>query len=183
MINWPVPNSYCNIIPSDGTPGSFWENRFDRCHCGVDIYAPPSSDVVSIEGGRVIGTGVFTSPLKVPYWNVTYDVLVETDSGLLCRYAELGFVAVNTGDFVKAGQLVGNVGLVLDTCKITETSPPYIRKIKENGSPSMLHFELWDAQVVDSDNYLGGNWFGAGKPQKLLDPTAYLESTLDTGIF
>ena len=183
MKNWPVPNSYCNIIPSDGSPGSFWENRFDRYHCGVDIYAPQNSDVVSIDGGKVIDRGVFTSPEKVSYWNVTHDVLIETDSGLVCRYAELGGVTVNIGDKVKAGQLVGHVGLVLDTGKITDSSPEYIRKIKVNGSPSMLHFELWEAQVPDSVSYLGGNWFGGEKPQNLLDPTAYLESTVDTGIF
>ncbi|MBE0521692.1 MAG: M23 family metallopeptidase [Candidatus Methanoperedenaceae archaeon] len=183
MKKWPVPNSYCNPISSSGSPGSFWENRIDRYHCGVDIYALPGSDVISIESGCVVRTEEFTSPSKVPYWNVTYNVLVETKRGLLCRYAELRDVAVNTGDRVKAGQLIGHVGLVLDTAKITETSPHYIRKIKENGSPSMLHFELWDTRVVDSDCYLGGNWFGSEKPQNLLDPTEYLESTLETGSF
>lgn len=182
MKHWSVPASYQNSVPAIGLAGSFWENRGDRHHCGVDIYAKASSDVVSIEGGRVIGTEVFTSPEKVPYWNVTHDVLIETDSGLICRYAELGGVAVNIGDIVKSGELIGHVGLVLDINKITDSSPEYIRKLKERGSPSMLHFELWDAQVVDSDNYLGGNWFGVGKPQNLLDPTTYLEST-DTGGF
>ena len=181
MKQWPVPASYQQSVPAIGSAGSFWENRGDRYHCGVDIYSKASSDVVSIEGGRVIGTGMFTSPEKVHYWNVTHDVLIETDSGLVCRYAELGDVAVNTGDIVKSGELVGHVGLVLDTCKITESSPGYIRKLKENGSPSMLHFELWDVQFADSASYLGGNWFGGKKPQNLLDPTAYLESTDTSG--
>ena len=182
MKHWSVPASYQNSVPAIGLAGSFWENRGDRYHCGVDIYAKASSDVVSIGGGRVIGTEVFTSPEKVSYWNVTHDVLIETDNMLICRYAELGDVAVNIGDIVKSGELIGHVGLVLDISKITDSSPEYIRKLKEKGSPSMLHFELWEAQIVDSDNYLGGNWFLGEKPQNLLDPTAYIEST-DTGVF
>ena len=182
MKHWSVPASYQKSVPAVGLAGFFWENRGDRRHCGVDIYAPQNSDVVFIEGGRVVGTGVFTSPEKVPYWNVTHDVLIETDCGLICRYAELGDVAVNIGDIVKSGELIGHVGLVLDISKITDSSPEYIRKLKEKGSPSMLHFELWKAQIVDSDNYLGGNWFLGEKPQNLLDPTAYIEST-DTGVF
>ncbi len=27
-------------VPQIGEAGSFWENRGDRYHCGVDLYAP-----------------------------------------------------------------------------------------------------------------------------------------------
>lgn len=93
----------------------------------------------------------------------------------------LVMLPVNIGDIVKSGELLGHVGLVLDTCKIRDSSPEYIHKLKENVSPSMLHFELWDVQCVDSASYLGGNWFDGVKPQNLLDPTAYLESTDTSG--
>ena len=55
---WPVPDSYSKYIPVNGNPGSFWEDRNDRHHCGIDIYAPIGSDVVSIEDGQVIETGI-----------------------------------------------------------------------------------------------------------------------------
>ncbi|MGM0771086.1 MAG: hypothetical protein ACQESU_05710 [Halobacteriota archaeon] len=39
----------------------------------------------------------------------------------------------------------------------------------------MLQFELWEGEpVVQDRNYLGGNWFGDERPEKLLEPTKYL---------
>lgn len=58
MRYWPVPDSYSKNIPLHGSSGSFWENRGDRYHCGVDIYAPPGSKVIAIECGEVIDLGV-----------------------------------------------------------------------------------------------------------------------------
>jgi hypothetical protein len=53
MVQWPVPESYSQRIPFPPSPGSFWENRDDRHHCGVDIYAPCGSVVVAVESGEV----------------------------------------------------------------------------------------------------------------------------------
>jgi murein DD-endopeptidase MepM/ murein hydrolase activator NlpD len=58
MKSWPVKDSYSKEIPKQGSAGSFWEDRKDRHHCGIDIYAPKGSEVVSIEEGVVIGTGI-----------------------------------------------------------------------------------------------------------------------------
>ena len=178
LKHWPVPNSYSENIPTSGSAGSFWEGRGDRRHCGIDIYAPVGSDVFSIEGGNVIDIGTFTSQDKVPYWNNTRHVLIENKTGLVCKYAELGDMAVETGESIKAGQLIGHVGLVLDTRKITPDSPPYIQKLKKRENLSMLHFELYSSHPSDTDDYLGGNWFGDLKPENLLDPADYLRSTL-----
>lgn len=87
-------------------------------------------------------------------------------------------MAVETGESIKAGQLIGHVGLVLDTGKITPDSPPYIQKLKKRENPSMLHFELYSSPPDDTEDYLGGNWFGDLKPKNLLDPADYLRSTL-----
>jgi murein DD-endopeptidase MepM/ murein hydrolase activator NlpD len=133
---------------------------------------------VAIEEGRVIGIGTFTSAEKVPYWNDTKHVLVENKTGLVCKYAELGDVAVEAGKAVKAGQLVGHVGLVLDVTRITHDSPPYIQKLKEKENMSMLHFELYSSSPDDTDDYLGGNWFGDSKPENMINPGDYLRSTL-----
>ncbi|MDQ1252495.1 MAG: hypothetical protein QG646_1616 [Euryarchaeota archaeon] len=40
-------------IPQKGEAGSFWENRGDRYHCGVDLYVPENTEVISIENGVV----------------------------------------------------------------------------------------------------------------------------------
>lgn len=42
----------------------------------------------------------------------------------------------------------------------------------------MLHFELYKSPPAETNDYLGGNWFGEMKPQDLLDPTDYLRSIL-----
>jgi murein DD-endopeptidase MepM/ murein hydrolase activator NlpD len=182
MKFWPVPDSYEKSPPAGGAPGSFWEDRGDRHHCGVDIYAPKGSTVHAIEDGEVTGTGVFTSPEKVPYWNTTYYVLVDHGNGLASKYAELGDVVVKAGDSVKRGQIIGHVGSVLNAEKITLDSPPYIQLLKRNGHPCMLHFELYDRMPAVPEHYLGGNVFISAKPDNLLDCTLYLKDTVSSSI-
>jgi murein DD-endopeptidase MepM/ murein hydrolase activator NlpD len=168
MKHWPVPNSFSKTLPADNSQGSFWEDRGDRHHCGVEIYAPEGSDVLSITPGKVVAIDVFTSPMRADHWNFTYFILIRDKAGFVYKYAELGEVKVKAGDFVKAGEIIGKVGLVLNPWKINETSPEYIKKLKDN--PSMLHLELYGDYPEESEDYLGGNWFGAGKPQNLLNP-------------
>lgn len=163
-------------VPKKGEPGSFWEDRGDRHHCGIDLYAPENTGVVSIEDGTVTETGLMTSPEILPYWNPTCYVIIENISGFFCKYGELGKYAVQEGDPIAAGQLIGYVGTVLNCRKIDESCPPYIRTLKDK-NPSMLHFELWKKDPLSSHkNYLGGNWFGEDKPENLMNPTEYLES-------
>lgn len=178
MKYWPVPNSHSKIIPTAGFSGSFWEDRGDRYHCGIDIYAPEGSDVLSVEDGKVIDIGVFTSPDKISYWNTTYYILIKNKTGFVCRYAELGNATVSVDESVKAGQLIGYVGLVLNSDKITKKSPLYVQNLKKNRNQSMLHFELYNSLPTETVNYLGGNWFAGSKPKNLLDPIDYLKSIL-----
>ena len=174
MKCWPVPNSYSKKIPLKDNPGYFWEHRGDRFHTGIDIYAPEGSKVLSIDEGKVIETGEFTSPKTIPYWNKTYYILIENKEGLFCKYAELGKIMVKTGEKVKSGQLIGQVGLVLNSNKIMRDSPSYIKKIKQDGKMSMLHFELYKSKPNQNKNYLGGNFFNNIKPKDLLDPSILL---------
>ncbi|MCQ1537077.1 M23 family metallopeptidase [Methanosarcina sp. KYL-1] len=184
MKKWPLnisDTAYREKVPGKGEPGSFWEERDDRRHCGVDLYAPENTGVVSIEAGTVMETGLMTSPEILPYWNQTYYVIIENLSGLFCKYGELGKYAVQQGDRIEAGQLIGYVGTVLNCRKIDESCPPYIRKLK-NKNPCMLHFELWREKPITSyEKYLGGNWFSEEKPENLLDPTEYLEYITEYG--
>ena len=166
-------------IPQRDEPGSFWEDRGDRRHCGVDLYAPENTGIISMEEGTVTETGLMTSPEILPYWNPTYYVIIESSSGFFCKYGELGEYVVQEGETIASGQLIGYVGTVLNCRKIDETCPPYIRKLKDK-NPSMLHFELWEKDPISSHrNYLGGNWFSREKPENLLDPTEYLESVAE----
>ncbi len=174
MKAWPVPESYEKVLPAEGAPGSFWEDRGDRRHCGVDIYAPAGSAVHAVEEGVVLRTAVFTSPEEVPYWNVTYEILVKQVDGLVARYAELGEVHVGEGDPVKTGQIIGVVGSVLNTEAISEEAPPYIQLLKRNGVSCMLHFEVFSGRPDLAPFYSGGNLFVSAKPEGLLDAAEYL---------
>lgn len=171
---WPVPQSYSTQIPILG-PGSFGEDRGDRRHCGVDIYAPSGSDIFCIEKGAVIEVGVMTDPEVRSYWNKTFFVAIKHGDNLIAKYCEMADVVVDVGDLIDARQLIGHVGTVLNFDAINERSPQYIQKVKESGNASMLHFELYKDNIFVAD-YLGGNWFSKDKPSNLLDPTDYLAS-------
>jgi hypothetical protein len=170
---WPLPG-VGRVLPPDGTPGSFWEDRGDRCHGGLDLYAPPGSPVAAIEDGTVLSAGVFTSPDLVPYWNRTFEVTISHHSGIFCRYAELGDISVEAGFSVRGGEVIGHVGEVLDLSRIGPEAPRYIRSLKERGHGSMLHIEAFSAAPGPAPGYLGGNWFTRERPAHLLDPALVL---------
>jgi hypothetical protein len=167
---WPVAGSG-RSLPRTG-PGSFWEDRGDRRHCGVDLYAPRGLDVVSIADGVVARAGVFTSPAMIPYWNTTYFILVE-HAGVCTCYAELDSLGATTGDAISAGQAVGRIGCVLNTDAIGPGAPAYVRELKDRGLASMLHLEVYaspESFLLSDELYVGGNWFGREMPAGLLDP-------------
>lgn len=174
MKYWPVPDSYSKKIPTNGNPGSFWENRGDRYHCGIDIYAPYKSHVLSIDDGVVVETGTFTSSKEVYYWNETKHVVIKNKDGLYIKYAELYDVFVKVNDTVRAGQKIAIVGNVLDLKKIDDTAPSYILDLKKQKKQSMLHIELYISLPIKDKKYLGGNWFGKRKIKILLDPAKIL---------
>jgi len=179
MKYWPVPNSYSKKIPNKGANGSFWEDRGDRRHCGIDIYAPKNSNVISIENGKVMNIELFTSPNILSYWNLTKYVLIKCNDNLYFKYAELGDITVNVGQIINAGDPIGKVGTVLKKNKISNKSPKYIQEIKKNKNHSMLHFEVYNLVPLKNKQYLGGNWFGDKKPKHLLNPNKYLKNTVN----
>jgi murein DD-endopeptidase MepM/ murein hydrolase activator NlpD len=132
--------------------------------------------VLAVDAGRVVQVGIFTSPRDVPYWNVTYYVLICHDDGLVSKYAELQEALVREGDVVRAGDMIGRVGSVLNPEKITSNSPRYVQLLKENGHSSMLHFELYERMPSLPHDYLGGNAFKPSRPLNLLDPRPFLGS-------
>lgn len=173
MNFWPLPDCTSKHVPLSG-PGSFAEDRGDRHHAAVDLYAPRGSKVVSTEPGIVIAKDKFTTPEEKSYWFVTYFVAIQGASGTIIKYCELEDVVVEIGDTMADGQIIGHVGNVLNFEKIDSTAPPYIQKIKNANNPSMLHFEQYSALPVTLENYSGGNWFDVEQPDNLLNPTDYL---------
>lgn len=81
---------------------------------------------------------------------------------------------MRVGDRLRSGQIIGQVGSVLNPEKIDDDAPAYIKSLKDEGDSSMLHFELYRSRPEVSERYLGGNWFGHRKPEGLLDPTDHL---------
>jgi len=175
---WPLKlESNKRFLPKKG-PGSFWENRKDRYHCGIDLYATEGTTVCSIADGIVIDAGVFTDASRCRYWNKTFYVLIAHDNNYLIKYAEMGSICVDVGDEVKNGMEIGKVGLVLNTQKINVKDPIYIQALALD-NPSMLHVELYKKNaLIEHDQYLGGNWFGSIKPNQLLNPYPLLRSFL-----
>lgn len=173
MKAWPLEGAKRDF-PLSG-PGSFWEDRKDRRHCGVDLYAKEGSAVLSMDEGVVTHIGIATSPEKIKYWNTTSFIVVKHDS-VFVKYSELGKLNVKEGCVVRAGEPLGTVGLVLNNAHISSDSPVYIQQLKGK-NPSMLHLELYkDKPITEHKLYLGGNWFGDKKPENLLDPTVVFKT-------
>lgn len=172
---WPVSKSYSKHVPLDGEPGSFWEQRGDRFHCGVDIYAPFGSDVSAMEDGIILDIGVFTSSSLVDYWYETCYIVVAHASGIVVRYAEMDQCVFENDDFVFKGMLLGHVGQVINESKVTAKSPYYVRRLKKTNELSMLHIETFSSYPVDIPKYMGGNTFQNIKPSFLNNPGDILE--------
>lgn len=177
MKVWPVPESYNHEIPRYGVPGSFWEDRGDRFHCGIDFYAPPGAKVLAIQSGIVIDSGVFTTSEENEYWFKTYYLIIKSPQNVIFKYAELGEVLVQIGDSVAAGQLIAKVGLVINPEEANYTTPYYIHELIREGHTSMLHLETYIAPITEVRPYSGGNFFGPNKPYSLLDPGLFLNGS------
>lgn len=177
-MRWPVEIPMNKTIPSRGEPGGFLEHRGDRKHCGLDIYAEQGCNVFAIESGVVIFVDIFTSKEMIPYWNTTYQIIIKGESGLFYRFAELNDFLVKRNEQVTEGQIIGHVGQVLHKDAITEKSPLYIQRLKKQNHCSMLHLEIYNSEPIDSEMYLGGNWFGNNKPEKALDPAKILKNIM-----
>lgn len=177
MKTWPVPDSYSKSLPKKGEMGSFWENRGDRHHSGVDIFAPSGSEVVACESGFVIDIGEFKVPEVATYINNSYYVLVKTEENLIYKYAELSEVFVNIGDYVSEGMPIGKIGIIINQDNLDYKSPDYIHEMAEEGKISMLHLEIYLAPIIEVKPYEYGNFLGDEKPYSLLDPGFFLNGT------
>lgn len=144
-------------LPLAPHPGAFAVRRKHHTHEGVDLYAPHGTPVSAVEAGVVLAVKPFTGPHAGPglgHWLDTWAVFVEGATGVVV-YGEVT-AAVNVGERVTAGQLVGTVTTVL---------------AKDKGRPrAMLHIEL-----RERGNTADIEWLDASQhPSGLLDPTPFL---------
>lgn len=167
---WPLKKGKDNHVPDDGTEGGFLEDRLDRVHCGVDLYASKGDLIHGIENGKVVDVSVFTSSDMIPYWNTTFQVLILSDSGLFYRYAELEDTFIEKDQIIKEGDVIGSVGQVLNPDAVHMDSPEYIKRLVTKGNLSMLHLEIYTMSPPESSWYSGGNWFGKDLPNGLKNP-------------
>ena len=178
MKIWPVPDSYSKTLPKDGERGSFWENRGDRFHVGVDIFAPPGADVLAVQNGKVIDIGIFTTPEQAKHLNKSYYITIKTSQNLNIKYAEVTNIVVRIGDFVNAGQKIAEVAKVLNEEHLSHNTPHYLRDMIEKGMVSMLHLESYIAPIAEVRPYSYGNYLGKTKPYSVIDPTLFLNGTV-----
>lgn len=140
--------------------GQFGAIRKHDIHTGVDCYCEPEQLVVAMEDGIIVKIENFTGENAIPpspWWNDTKAVLIEGASGVIV-YGEIKpLEAIQEGQKVKAGKILGRVIPVLK---------------KDKGLPmTMLHVELYK---TGSRETLIWN-LGDNQPDSLLDPTYLLD--------
>jgi len=91
-------------------------------HTGVDLRDDMGADIYATAGGKVITAGA-----EGGYGNM---VEIDRGNGLTTRYAHMGSIAVSEGKIVKAGDIVGHVGMTGRT-----TGPHLHYEVRIDGEP------------------------------------------------
>ena len=104
--NGPIPATAARGTGNFGWPVSgritqgFWSH-----HPGIDIGAPKGTSVYAADSGYVVVAG--WDQERISYG---FMILINHGNGYVTRYAHLSAFAVEVGDSVKKGQLIGRVG-------------------------------------------------------------------------
>ena len=104
--NGPIPATAARGTGNFGWPVSgritqkFWAH-----HPGIDIAAPKGTPIYAADSGYVVFAGWDNE--RVSYG---FMLLINHGNGYVTRYAHLSAFAVQVGDSVKKGQLIGRVG-------------------------------------------------------------------------
>lgn len=156
----PINKEYIiSEIPEHGRFGT--KRKFDT-HTGVDLYCRAGERVYAIEDGILVDVVKFTgSDAGSPWWNDTYAILVEGESGVIL-YGEVEAPFLIKGMNIKGGQFLSNVVQVLKTDK---------------GLPMcMLHIELYETGYRN-----GGEWWRHKRPEWLLNVEELLKKIYTNG--
>lgn len=96
------------ILPAQGPISSpfglkrFFNEQPRRPHSGIDIAAARGSDIIAPADGEIILTGNF-------FFNGN-SIFIDHGQGLITMYCHMDQLDSNTGDIVKAGDIIGKVG-------------------------------------------------------------------------
>lgn len=98
FLKWPVAGP----ISSPFGLRRYFNDQPRRPHGGIDIAAPADTEIVAPADGVIIDTGEY-------FFNGN-SVFIEHGLGMQTFYAHLNTIAVNNGDVVKAGDVIGTIG-------------------------------------------------------------------------
>lgn len=133
-------------IPTSTDPGGFGFARKNHRHEGVDLYAPPETEVLTISAGLVVSTYMFTGPdVGMPWWNTTYATAVADETGIWV-YGETSIPRVTVGQFVSTGEVIGVLTPVLKADKGRPMTMLHIERWKLHTAPHTFLWQLGDPQ-------------------------------------
>ncbi|MFC4784283.1 M23 family metallopeptidase [Nocardioides sp. MAHUQ-72] len=98
LNQWVLPVDGYHLTATFGQCSSLWSS----CHTGLDFAAPNGTPIHAVANGTVTSVGYDGS-----YGNKT---VITLDDGTELWFCHQTSYAVNTGDVVRAGQLIGYVG-------------------------------------------------------------------------
>jgi murein DD-endopeptidase MepM/ murein hydrolase activator NlpD len=86
-----------------GTITSDYKNP-RKNHFGIDIGVSIGTPIIAIDNGEIVYSGNRDAK------GYGKEIVLKTKKGLFARYAHLNTINVKSGDKVKAGQIIGQVG-------------------------------------------------------------------------
>jgi len=95
-VGWPVDSTVASVSSQFGT------RRSGTWHQGIDLSAPKGSPVRATAAGKVV-----VAERSGAYGRT---VVIDHGNGIRTRYAHLKSIAVDRGERVKAGEVIGKVG-------------------------------------------------------------------------
>ena len=95
---WVLPAKGYHLTARFGMAGGLWSSD----HTGLDFAASSGTPIVAVANGRITETGYDGS-----YGNKTVETLAD---GTEIWYCHQSAVNIHTGDLVRAGQQIGNIG-------------------------------------------------------------------------
>lgn len=124
---WPLQAGVSVYVSSEFGWRTLWGNQ--DFHLGIDLACPKNTEIYAYNSGTVLKSE--------SHWSYGEYVLIDHGGGISTLYAHMNSRAVQAGDYVQAGQLIGYVGMT------------------GSASGFHLHFETREnGSVVNPRNYI-----------------------------